>query len=448
MKMKIQYLFKINLERVVFFFLAASAFGLGISYSKLYLFHLALFVLLGCLLVFVARKRFVVSLPFKKTKYHVWFYVFFAWYFLSLVWSLDLFFTVRYVAYIFMGSVISLTIIYYSGESLVKLDKVFKILTYVFCLEITICFLEALTPFRWPISPYSKYAVLFGKDQLDFASVSLSGLQNILASPTGFRWNPNNMAATLVIFLPFVLGAKKYSFKIVGSFFVLVALLMSGSRGALASIFVVFAAYLMKFAKIISIKKILIMSFIVLFSYLSSLLVLITDNPIKSGLVNLARSVQLYASLETRGKSSIGIRTQLMKNGWDALIESYGLGVGGGGSTRVQIIKGGAGVGEGGITNMHNFWMEVLVDAGVLFFLAFIVWYISLAYNLFKSSYDFSVLKYSQLNYYLFSSFVAMTGFMFAAISASTVIYLFPMWLLFGFSIATLNVARSLSDKK
>ena len=128
---------------------------------------------------------------------------------------------------------------------------------------------------------------------------------------------------------------------------------------------------------------------------------------------------------------SIGIRLQLIRNGINALIESCGLGVGGGGSVAVQESVGGVEV-----TSMHNFWIEVLVDSGILFALIFYMWYVYLVFILYKIR---TVTKNKYLKYYASATSLSMLGFIVGAISASTVIYLLPMWILFGFAIAVVN---------
>ena len=147
-------------------------------------------------------------------------------------------------------------------------------------------------------------------------------------------------------------------------------------------------------------------------------------------------ALKTYISFEDLDASSIGIRTQLMRNGISALKDTYGLGVGGGGSRAVQEEMGGV---AGKITSMHNFWIEMLVDSGVVFTCVFVVWYITLLlanYRIYLSNTNEELTRYSG------AVSLSLAGFSVGAVSASSVIYLLPMWLLFGFAVATINNYR------
>ena len=138
------------------------------------------------------------------------------------------------------------------------------------------------------------------------------------------------------------------------------------------------------------------------------------------------------------GGSSISARKELMKNGLDALGETYGLGVGGGGSLVVQEKLGGV---NGKYTSMHNFWIELMVEGGLLFFPFFVIWYslVSLKlYLIFKGA------KEEFYRYHAGALFVSFVIFSIGCISASSVIYILPMWLMFGLAISLI----SLNDQK
>ena len=71
----------------------------------------------------------------------------------------------------------------------------------------------------------------------------------------------------------------------------------------------------------------------------------------------------------------------------------------------------------------------------------FFLWYISLAWDLFKLGTES---KNKNSKYLGKSISLSMIIFIPAAISASSVIYFLPMWLLFGFAIATIEIESKL----
>jgi teichuronic acid biosynthesis protein TuaE len=119
----------------------------------------------------------------------------------------------------------------------------------------------------------------------------------------------------------------------------------------------------------------------------------------------------------------------------NALWKSNGLGVGGGGSIAVQ--ERAAGFSD--LKSMHNFWVELLVDSGIFFFSLFVIWYLRLTFNIYKIYKSHTNAFFS---YHAGSLFVSLLTFIIACISASSVIYLLPMWLMFGMSISLLIIYR------
>jgi hypothetical protein len=79
--------------------------------------------------------------------------------------------------------------------------------------------------------------------------------------------------------------------------------------------------------------------------------------------------------------------------------------------------------------------VEVLVDGGVLLFATYVFWLLYLFFSLLK------VYRNSQddfIKYFAIASAISLIGFSIGCISASSVIYFLPKWILYGFSIATI----------
>ena len=92
---------------------------------------------------------------------------------------------------------------------------------------------------------------------------------------------------------------------------------------------------------------------------------------------------------------------------------------------------------------MHNFWVEILVEGGVFIALLLLLWYLKLIYNLFLVSRNNSK---RNIRYYSNSLILSMIAFLPAAVAASSTIYFFPMWIMFGLSIAVIRLGNNSVD--
>ena len=88
---------------------------------------------------------------------------------------------------------------------------------------------------------------------------------------------------------------------------------------------------------------------------------------------------------------------------------------------------------------MHNFLGGIISGRWCSIFSIFMIWYFKVT----KSLYLISRSCNQEYQCYLASaSSLSLIGFVPAAVSASSAIYLLPMWILFGFGTAVVNVYR------
>jgi teichuronic acid biosynthesis protein TuaE len=428
-------------ERIIHILLASAVIGVAISYSKLYLFHIVLVVLLIYLFFDWVRSRLVI--PAMPTKLHYIFYLMFLWTFISIAWSVSLNHTINYLFYIFCGTSLVLSVIFYARD-LERQRKVFTVLGIFFMIEIIFSLMEALTDFRLPVSPFSFIVEEFGREM----KVDLTAPQNVLdivfAMPTGFQWNSNNLAATMNIILPFFLFHRNIITRWLGAAAIFVIISYSTSRGNMIALVAVFTLWLIFYQ---SSRRLINLSLLII--PVVGMLILFPPRLDQVENESVARVQQSFDALtiflfeEVESDSnSISIRQQMTADGWNMLKNSYGLGMGGGGSTAAFIQKGGL-IGKTG--NLHNFWLEILVDLGVAFFIPFIIWYIYI-YRRLRHIYWRA--QNLDLKYYAAACSLAMAGFTIGVISTSSAIYLFPMWILFGFCLATINNYQELEVEK
>jgi len=425
---------KSRFDRGIHFFLITVMLGQAIGYGKLYVFHLALLYILF-IYVYALGRNIDLQIQKRKTFFLGFFKIMFLWYFTSIFWSYNIFYSFRYVGYIILG----ISIVYFTYKwcsTIEKFQTAFKIIQVVFLIQLFVCILEIFTPFRFPTSPYSPYAAFFGKKASDLTGFTMASKIFISTVPTGFLGNPNNLAIVIVTGFPFLWFTKRSLKKVFISLLLLIVAIYSGSRGALIGLILGYIFYLF-----IAKRKIffLLVPFCILFSsiFISNLdLLRQSDNVRVADIANLGQTVVEYFSQEQSTGGSISERRQLIRNGMEALWASNGIGVGGGGALAVQEKYGGV----GDLESMHNFWIEILVESGVLFFLAFVTWYIILTYQMFKifkTNSNFIIRQYAG------AVCVALVVFSVSCISASSVIYLLQMWLLFGFAIALYTISKS-----
>lgn len=403
---------------------AAAAIGAGISFSVIYLFHVALCVFLLSRI----RWRMRIDLSRFRTKLVLIFVAMPAWYFASLLWSWNKGYTLQYTAIVTIGSCISLIVIYYSnGWTNQKL--LLKIVGVVLLLEMCIGLLEVFTGFRWPISTLSLSLPIFGRDVTPDLRALDPGLQGVqIHIPTGFSFNRNDHAIAMGILFPFLLFFGRLKLRIVAIAAVFILVIMSGSRGTLLGLFLMLSAYLLLFkAKASNLLIVTALISLVLFAGLTT--TLLSDN-----LLDAPRALTsfLFGDIAI-SDGSIGVRQELLRNGFNALTETYGWGVGAGAS---RVAQERSAVYDAIGASMHNVWAEILVDAGVMFAIIFAAWYLATLKQLFKITRRARTDEQRSISGALF---LCMLGFALTAIGSSSTIYFFPMWLLFGFSVATIN---------
>ena len=355
----------------------------------------------------------------------------FVWYAISLMWTQDTILGIKYLFYIFCGLIISFTIINYS-KNLERLNEIYKVLSFVFIIEIIISLLESFSLFRWPISPYSSWSTFFGKETVDYFSYNNIVFSSAFSSPTGFHWNTNNLAITMVMILPFFLCNKKLSINLIGSFCITLITIFAASRAVFLGLILIFCVYLIVIKK--KIGSLLLILVLIPGIFFGMNLLKESENPKINEVANSLQALELYLKGDLDIGGSLEWRRELINDGIDALIKSKGLGVGAGGSTALQEKVGGV---AGRFTSMHNFWVEILVEGGILFGIIGFIWYTNILFNLFKI---INTKLNKKLNFLAQALFLSMIGFIPAAVSASSTIYFFPMWILFGMAISLISI--------
>jgi hypothetical protein len=429
-------------------FLVATVCGPALSYSKFYLFHLLLAVifLVKCL----DPKKFraeIISFFTDSTLRAL--LVFFAIYFLSILWSQNRSQSAQYL--IFCSFQISIIFLVFTQIKTQKdLHQAAKVLFWVMTVNTIICTLEWLTPFRYPISIISKYAHYFGKNSANH----LQWLKNLEISPTnhtfhtGLHWNFNSSTAFNLMILPFAIFSFKKPFNLIFTPVIAILILNSGFRlGHIVLFLFLLACIVLEFffGKLKLSKKLRTASSILLlilaifpltlpkkyqpahaFQFKNQLELIFNtvvdmthrgdlDNPQFSGKPRDYYTVrQIY-----KPGDSFFIRIKNMIYGVRKIAEMPLLGHGAGFANKKSFL--------------HFYWLENLVDLGLFFGSIIFIWYLWLTYKLYRIRKSSTIAK---------ASFYSLLLYSLCVLAHSNAAYFLPFWLLIAFSVKILDLQQ------
>ena len=416
--------YRLNIDSILIATIGSAVIGVAISYWDVYLYHI--FLSISIVIFSIKTKQSIhESGIFKfqiKKIYHPLIVTFF-WYSITIFWAPNLVYAFKYLFYLFCGFSLIVLITGYS-TTLDRFKKLFHFLQYLFIVEMIIALLESFTAFKMPISRYSEIATFFGKTPQPVYQDDI--IINFFNSspPTGFHWDTNELSLAMVLIFPFFLCMEKTLPKSLGIISIIVLVVMSASRAVFFGIISTSFIYLFLIKKkIASLSLIWLSAISIMFGMLSFNN---SDNPNVNEIANTIKTAYLYLTGDIDVDQSLKWRRELVSNGITALKRTGGIGVGAGGSVAIQEKLGGV---DGRFTSMHNFWIEVLVEGGVIFFLLFISWFLKSVFQLFRIS---KSNKNKHIVYFSSSLFLSMIGFIPSAITSSSTVYFFPMWIMLG----------------
>lgn len=403
--------------------------GSTLRFYKLYLLHIIIVVFL----FLIKFKRPI----FQRNLTSIFLFTTIGWYSITIFWAESKIDVIKYLLYILICSAIPI-ILNYSINSMHIYKKVFKFLGLLFFFEIIVCLFEITIGLHLPTSPYSHTRLYQTSFEENYSPLIANSIKYV---PTGFHHNPNDLALTIACIIPFFLVNKNYIKRFLFTIIGLTIIICAGSRGVfLAFIFGYLfnsIVYKPKFIFLQIIISVIVFSMTICFlnQEQKSLIVGFTEN-IKSSLVR-------YVDFSESSNESIGYRKQLIKNGLDSLNKkSVLLGVGGGNSGFIQTKYEKIG---NNLTSMHNFWVEVLVDSGLIYFTLLLFWYFFICYKILIISFKCRNLT---LKTHAQALLISLVIFFIGCISASSVIYHFPMWLMFAWALIIIKLSQKQKGKE
>jgi len=167
------------------------------------------------------------------------------------------------------------------------------------------------------------------------------------------------------------------------------------------------------------------------------------SSPAMSSYFDVFRDIPRQVSSLNLDDVSTETRTNLMRNGLALLQGSHFLGVGAGGFE--SHMAEGSVYYTWGITNAHNWWLEILVDYGVLIFALFLAFYIGLLWNLYRIYRRSESLLLKSVS---LATFISLAMFSVACLSSSGLVGALFVWFLFATALCITSRHRVAKGEK
>lgn len=344
--------------------------------------------------------------------------------FISLLWATSKTDAIRNIIFLFMGVSIIFFLVYYF-RNLNHLKWLYWLWMLIFIALIPIGIWEVTTG-----------------NHLNVSGLSEEFRLRFLFAPTTVFHNQNDYAGYIVLTLPLVIAWIRYCPKLIGralgvSVFIagLWLLILTFSRSCYIAVLVGMAfwfLFLLRWKK--KIKALALTALIsVLFLYAFPTQIQDISAKVKVQGDSLSNIV-----FQSEVPKSIGIRFNLIRNALYFTAKSAGFGVGAGNVEYYMETSKIYPVDE--LTNVHNWWVEILVNYGVFIFTGYLIFWFSLFYNLWRA-YNKSDNRTEKM--LCEALLVGLVNFVMASISSSSIIAFRPNWIFIGFALAFLNYCRT-----
>lgn len=249
-----------------------------------------------------------------------------------------------------------------------------------------------------------------------------------------FFGNPNNFATYLSLTLPFFLvapvvwkDARRRLLAYAGTGTALLLLLFTGSKSNLLAVALILTAFILIVgrdrrarARVIGAAVVAVIAVAVVVPSVQG-----------SGVVPLPQQAvskfdfRILAAQVESGTGSGGTRSSLTDQGLGLVSSTRGRGVGAGNAEgRIR-----AGDSQIRVTNLHNWWLEVLVNLGVVGLLLFVAFWLTLLRGSLRA---WSRGTRPETRWLGLAAALALIGFVVAALAPSSAIHFAPMWITFG----------------
>lgn len=419
------------MKQIVFLTLITGFMGsafICIDLGPFALFPARIFILL-LWVVFIIRSLIVNKINYSHIKARNYLLFLFAWFILSVfsaLWADSLTDVIRHSFFIFNG----ISLVFFVAWYLRDIDD-YRIFVYLWLLVLI------------PLLALGYWNLLTGNYLENALTRGIIRGTNFYY-PTAVFSNTNDFATYLALSIPFILipmnnirSKLNLTLGIPLLLFTLFLLLMTSSRANFLAIIMGLTFWFFFLIKAKEKIKIALACFLIILalsiSFSSQTQLLWNDFCEQIGSVAIRPENQGYSD---------SIRTNLIRNGLILLVNHSLIGVGAG-NTEFHMERFGV-YSTGGITNMHNWWIEILVNYGIMFFIAYVMFYI----KMFRTLWLFR--KQARDKWQINLLDIALTGmviFILASISSSSVMAFHPQWVFWAFCLGVINCCR-LQDRR
>lgn len=414
-------------------FLGAQILALDLGIAKLSFYRLMILLISGMMIMLIFKNDYRLSFSSNLfSKNYTRFYFFWLLYALiSVIWIQDITGWIKAVFFIGCGflSISYLSIFIREERDIVNLFKTIFSMTLLHnilgWLEIVtgnyqFADLNKLDKYNtFATQPSTRIPISIYANQNDYATMLLAGI-----TVAYILYKNNKKTSGKIIYAIFIISTSFLLYK-------------TDSRANIIALLIGIATlFAIKYQRIFS-KKIIIRTVCTMIA--AFLLVIIFNPSIQDRIISSVTEIK--STLFSEGNSN-ATRINLIKNGFIFLIQSFGLGTGAG---NIEYMMGNNAIFSiGTITNMHNWWMEILTGYGIIIFVLYLSMYFFMVRQLFNN-YKYSKNKFIKTTSWILIGY--MTSFILSSISSASNILIEWQWVFWGVIITFIRFSERYAKK-
>ncbi len=404
-----------------------SIWGFHVSRIQLFPYRFLILFVWGIFLISIIAKKGTLDLKSIKVKvFGLFLLIWLIYSLLSITWSVQKWHAFAQVTFLlFSFSLIAFSVVFF--DSVDDIYVVMILWLVVLGVTLLIGVSETISGYHLPIS--HNY-------QTDNPSR--------LFTPTAVFHNSNDFASFLTLSTPFVLSFFFFSRKYHRIYFLLIflailyLLILTGSRLNYLALFILIVYFI---AVAILSRRSNIKLYILIIG--SLLLILVFRGRIFQEIDSTMYSIQSLTTEIAEPTGSIGIRINLIRNGFSFLLSTWGFGVGAGNFESWMQTR--ALYGTKNIINTHNWFLEVLVNYGIYIFIGYVVFY----WSMLKKTYQVLRTHWNDPKMRLVGVAIlgSLVGLLLASMAPSSVVAFKPHWLIHALGLSYINIGLGSSNQ-